>query len=104
MNYAGGDATDEWNTIHKAGTVEKFVGQPTGPVVVGPLSGAKTVAPPPPPKDDYPPHPDGDGDIPGVIGALFFMVKALIRMLLLTVFFTGNFVFTFDNNRNGTIR
>merc|ERR1719210_347818 len=46
----------------------------------------------------------GNGGIPGVLGAIIFLALNVVLMLLRTVFFTGNFVFTLDNNRKGTIR
>jgi len=38
------------------------------------------------------------------IGTVLFLLRAVLVMILKTVFFTGNFVFKLDNNRNGTIR
>merc|ERR1712178_506360 len=37
-------------------------------------------------------------------GAVIYLVKSIIVIALKTVFFTGNFKFTLDNNRKGTIR
>merc|ERR1740121_697512 len=46
MAYLGQDATDEWNMIHKAGTIEKNLVQPggNGPVLIGKLGGAAAPA------------------------------------------------------------
>jgi len=107
MAFAGKDCTDEWVCIHKPGTVEKnsFPGNPNGAVDKGPVSGAVvSVAPAGAPVDDELPPPEGDGGIPGPIGAILFLVKNLIVMLLKTVFFTGNFKFSLDGDRKGTIR
>jgi len=106
MAYAGKDASDEWNCIHKPGTVEKnmFPGNPNGPVEKGPVSGAAASAAPAAVIDDEKPPPDGNGGIPGPLGALIYLAFNLIIMLLKTIFFTGNLKFSFDNNRKGTIR
>jgi cytochrome b involved in lipid metabolism/aspartate oxidase len=104
----GADASDEWHGIHGA-DLSKFRAQekgPQGPIVLGNLIGGTVSAPPAGGDGDSGPTPDPEyGAIPiPVIGALLYMVKAIIEMILRTVFFTGNFVFKFDNNRNGTIR
>jgi len=124
MSYMGKDASVEWNTIHKPGTVEKFAGRADGPKIMGPIvgggGGGGGAAPPAataaaaPPVDEYPPPPDGDGGIPGIVGGLIFVILGMVRMLLSTIFFTSNFLFVvdgsgtirfkFDNHRNGTIR
>jgi len=104
MAYVGSDASDEWNTIHKPGTVDRMATTKDGPIILGPLKGGSGPVKPTGPVDDTPPPPDGDGGIPGMIGAVLFLIKAVIVMALKTVFFTGNFVFKFENNRNGTIR
>jgi len=108
MQYAGKDASEEWNMIHQPGTVEKnlaFV------VKKGKLAGAgagvaEAVV------DDTPPPPEGNGGIGGPIGAFVFLLVNLTKMLLKTVFFTHNFVFVVNgrpgfkltNNRLGTAR
>mmetsp|Transcript_46095 Transcript_46095/g.132023 ORF Transcript_46095/g.132023 Transcript_46095/m.132023 type:complete len:310 (+) Transcript_46095:1125-2054(+) len=57
-----------------------------------------------PPADDEDPAPSGNGGISGPIGALVFLGINIVKMLLRTVFLTGNFKFNLDNNRKGTIR
>jgi hypothetical protein len=39
-----------------------------------------------------------------IFGTLFFLVKSIGIVLAKSLFFTGNFVFKFENNRNGTVR
>jgi len=102
--YLGKDASEEWNIIHKAGTVEKMMATPTGPKLVGKLAGSRDLGPPPPPVDMESPPPEGDGGIPGLPGAIIFLALNVIRQVLKTVFFTGNFIFKIDGNRTGTIR
>merc|ERR1719499_1267760 len=92
MSYMGKDASVEWNTIHKPGTVEKFAGRADGPKIMGPIvgggGGGGGAAPPAataaaaPPVDEYPPPPDGDGGIPGIVGGLIFVILGMVRMLL----------------------
>jgi len=104
--YAGKDATDEWNCIHKPGTIEKnlFPANPNGPVDMGAVSGAAAAAAPAAVADDEKPPPDGNGGIPGILGAIIFLGLNIVLMLSRTVFFTGNVLFKLENNRNGTIR
>lgn len=114
MGYAGADASTEWNTIHKPGTVQKKAAEdPNGPIILGPCTG--TAAPAAGGGDpDCPicsfvapevPSPDnGNGGIPSIIGALIYMVLAIAKMLLKTIFFTGNAVVTVTGERTGTIR
>lgn len=102
--YGGKDASDEWNCIHKPGTIEKnlFPGNPNGPVDKGPCAGASAAAAPTGPIDDEAPAPTGNGGIGGPVGAVVFLVKNIVLMLLKTVFLTGNFKIA--NDRQGTIR
>mmetsp|Transcript_21063 Transcript_21063/g.58884 ORF Transcript_21063/g.58884 Transcript_21063/m.58884 type:complete len:383 (+) Transcript_21063:3-1151(+) len=104
--YGGKDASDDWNCIHKPGTIEKniFPGNPNGPVLQGPVSGAAVAAVAAAPADDDDPAPPGNGGIKGPLGAIIFLGINLVKMLLRTVFLTGNFQFKLDNNRKGTIR
>ena len=99
MAYLGKDATEEWVMIHKPGTVEKNMQHLKN---MGKVSGAAAVAPAGGAVDDSPPPPDGNGGIPGLIGAFLFLLWNIILMLLRTIFFTGNL--KLDNNRNGTMR
>jgi len=100
MAYLGKDATEEWVMIHKPGTVEKNMQHLKN---MGKVSGAAAAAAPAGGAvDDSPPPPDGDGGIPGIIGACLFLLWNVILMLLRTIFFTGNI--KLDNNRNGTMR
>ena len=100
--YLGKDATEEWVMIHKPGTVEKNAQHLK---MMGKVSGAAAaVAAPPAAGDDEAPPPDGNGGIPGIIGAVVFLLKSVMVMVLRTIFFTGNFKFTLDNNRKGTMR
>jgi len=103
MAYVGTDATDEWVMIHKPGTIEKNMQHLTkkGKVAGG---GASKASAAPAAVDDEKPPPEGDGGIPGVLGAIVFLVKNIILTVMRTVLFTGNLRFSFDNNRNGTIR
>jgi len=101
MSYAGKDATEEWNMIHKPGTVEKNLAHV---VKMGAVAGGTAPPPVAAAGSDDPEPIDGDGGIPGPIGAIVYMLKSIILMVMRTVFFTGNFVFTIDNNRKGTIR
>lgn len=103
MAYLGKDATDEWKMIHKPGTVEanlahvKKMGQ-----VSGAAKSAQEAAPSGPVDA---PCPAGDGGIPGVVGAIIFALLNLVRLIIPgRIFFTGNFKFSLDNNRHGTIR
>lgn len=100
--YAGKDATEEWQMIHKPGTIEKNMQHLTkkGKAEGGSVVAAKPAAA----VDDSPPPPQGNGGIPGFLGALIFMLKSIIVLALKTIFFTGNVKFGFDNNRTGTIR
>lgn len=103
MAYMGKDASEEWNMIHKPGTVEKNEG--ANVVKKGKVSGAAVTAKAVEgPVDDTPPPPEGNGGIPGPIGALVFLAKNLIIQIVRTIAFTHNWVFKLDNNRNGTIR
>eukprot|EP00928_Gymnodinium_smaydae_P038746 TRINITY_DN2664_c0_g2_i1.p1 TRINITY_DN2664_c0_g2~~TRINITY_DN2664_c0_g2_i1.p1 ORF type:complete len:1009 (+),score=201.31 TRINITY_DN2664_c0_g2_i1:106-3027(+) len=104
MAYVGTDASDEWNTIHKPGTVERMAKTQNGPIILGDLKGGGGPKPPPGPVDDSKPPPEGDGGIPGTLGATIFLAKAVIVNIAMTIMFTGNFVFKFENNRMGTIR
>jgi len=100
MAYLGKDATEEWVMIHKPGTVEKNMQHLKN---MGKVSGAAAAAAPAGGAvDDSPPPPDGNGGIPGVIGACIFLLWNVILMLARTIFFTGNV--KIDNNRNGTMR
>ena len=102
MAYLGKDATEEWVMIHKPGTVEKNVQHLK---MMGKVSGAAAaVSAAPAAGDDEKPPPDGNGGIPGFVGAVIFLLWNVLLMVLRTIFFTGNFKFTFDNNRKGTIR
>jgi len=104
--YMGKDASEEWNTIHKPGTVEKYATTDTGPKILGPVKGgggAVAAAPARKGREDPPPI-EGDGGIAGWPGAVLYLIKSIITMLLKTIFFTGNFIFEFDNERTGTIR
>jgi len=105
MAYLGQDASEEWNTIHKPNMIEANLSNPNGPVVKGKFAGG-SAAPPPVASggDDELPAPDGPGCMPGPVGALFYMVLNVLRLIMKTILFTGNFHFSFDNNRNGTIR
>mmetsp|Transcript_109686 Transcript_109686/g.274772 ORF Transcript_109686/g.274772 Transcript_109686/m.274772 type:complete len:309 (-) Transcript_109686:85-1011(-) len=72
---------------------------------MGAVSGVEpSQAKPGPPLDDDKPAPEGNGGIPGILGAIIFLAFNVVLMLLRTIFFTGNLVFKFENNRNGTIR
>jgi len=104
--FAGKDASDEWNCIHKPGTIEKnlFPGNPNGPVDKGAVSGVVNTAPAVPAGPIEPSAPEGNGGIPGPLGAIIFLALNIVKMLIRTIFFTGNLVFKFENNRNGTIR
>jgi cytochrome b involved in lipid metabolism len=108
MSLVGTDVSDEWHGIHGA-DLTKFRAQEKGaqgPIVKGNVIGGTGPAPPAGGDEEAGPTPDpeyGGIAIP-VIGPLIFMVKAVLVMILKTVFFTGNFVFKLDNNRNGTIR
>eukprot|EP00928_Gymnodinium_smaydae_P038749 TRINITY_DN2664_c0_g3_i3.p1 TRINITY_DN2664_c0_g3~~TRINITY_DN2664_c0_g3_i3.p1 ORF type:complete len:1003 (+),score=297.36 TRINITY_DN2664_c0_g3_i3:444-3011(+) len=104
MAYVGTDASDEWNTIHKPGTVEKMAKTQNGPIILGDLKGGAPVPKVAGPVDDSKPPPEGDGGIPGTLGATIFLVKAIMINIAMTIAFTGNFVFKFENNRMGTIR
>lgn len=114
MGYAGGDASTEWNTIHKPGTVEKKAKEdPNGPIILGPCIGggppAAAGGDPDCPICSYvapeDPAPDpGNGGIPSFPGALFFLIKAILTLTLKTVFYTGNLVVTVTGERTGTIR
>eukprot|EP00747_Dinoflagellata_sp_TGD_P115919 gnl/TRDRNA2_/TRDRNA2_172256_c1_seq1.p1 gnl/TRDRNA2_/TRDRNA2_172256_c1~~gnl/TRDRNA2_/TRDRNA2_172256_c1_seq1.p1 ORF type:complete len:361 (+),score=64.18 gnl/TRDRNA2_/TRDRNA2_172256_c1_seq1:70-1083(+) len=102
MAFVGTDATDEWVTIHKPGTIERF---PNNAIILGPLAGGGGAAAAPvaaAPAED--PPPEGDGGIPGWFGALVFWIKAIVVLAAKTVFFTGNLKFNFDSDRRGTIR
>ncbi|CAJ1373427.1 unnamed protein product [Effrenium voratum] len=101
MAYLGKDATEEWVMIHKPGTVEKNMQHLKK---MGKVSGAVAAAAPAAAVDDSPPPPDGDGGVPGFIGAVWFLLKNVMLMVMRTVFFTGNLKFSLDNNRNGTMR
>ena len=102
MAYVGKDATEEWVMIHKPGTVEKNVQHLK---MMGKVSGAAAaVAAAPAAGDDEKPPPDGNGGIPGIVGALIFLLWNVLLMVMRTIFFTGNLKFTLDNNRKGTIR
>jgi len=102
MNYAGQDASEEWNTIHKPGTVER-VGIGLGAVIKGKVQGG-SAAPPPVATGGYvePDSPDGYGKIPGPIGALIYLALNLLKQVACTALNTGNVVF--KNERLGTIR
>jgi succinate dehydrogenase/fumarate reductase flavoprotein subunit len=102
MGYAGKDASEEWNTIHRAGTVER-VGIGLGAKILGKIKGG-SAAPPPAAPVGYvePDAPDGHGLIPGPIGALIYMAFNLLRQIIKTAMNTGNV--TFNNERLGTIR
>jgi len=88
--YLGQDATEEWNMIHKPGTIEKnLVAEGgNGPWLVGKIGAGG----------------GGGGGAPGVLGAIVFTLLSVIKLTLKTVFFTGNFKFNVDGNRTGTIR
>jgi hypothetical protein len=102
MANLGKDATDEWKMIHKPGTVEKNLAHVTK---MGPVDGASAGAGPQAPVVDEPTAPEGDGGVPGIVGAVIYLVYNLIRLVIPGMIFTsGNFKFTLDNNRNGTIR
>merc|ERR1719210_2135759 len=69
--YMGKDASEEWNTIHKPGTVEKYATTDTGPKILGPVKGgggAVAAAPARKGREDPPPI-EGDGGIAGWPGA-----------------------------------
>lgn len=103
--FLGTDASEEWNGIHKPGTIEKYEPTPTGPKKVGKLAGGG--GGPAPVADagvQEKPRPTGDGGIAGWPGAAVFLVRAMVINLLATIFFTGNFVFSFNKERAGTIR
>lgn len=100
--YLGKDATEEWVMIHKPGTVEKNMQHLKK---MGKVSGTNATAPQAAAvEDDEAPPPDGDGGIKGILGALVFLLLNVLIQAAKTVFFTGNFKFTLDNNRKGTIR
>jgi len=101
MAYLGKDATEEWVMIHKPGTVEKNLQHVTKK---GKVSGASAAPVQAAAVDDEAPAPEGNGGIPGPVGAAIFLVKSVIVIAMKTVFFTGNFKFKLDNNRKGTIR
>lgn len=87
--------------IHKPGTVEKNMQHLKN---MGKLQGGSSAPAPVAPVDDEAPPPEGDGGIKGPLGATIFLLINLIKLVLKTVFFTGNLKFSLDNNRNGTIR
>jgi cytochrome b involved in lipid metabolism/succinate dehydrogenase/fumarate reductase flavoprotein subunit len=109
MSMVGTDVSDEWHGIHGA-DLSKFRAQEKGaqgPIVKGNvIGGAAPAAAAGGGDEDAGPTPDSEygGIAIPVIGPLIFLVKAVLVMILKTVFFTGNFVFKLDNNRNGTIR
>ncbi|CAK9005557.1 unnamed protein product [Durusdinium trenchii] len=104
MAYLGKDATEDWNMIHKRGTVEKNMQHLKN---MGKVSGAAAAAAPAGGGDDSPPPPDGNGGIPGIIGACIFLLWNVVKMLTFAgwsvgIFFTGNI--KLDNNRMGTMK
>jgi len=100
--FLGKDATEEWQMIHKPGTIEKNMQYL---VDKGKVSGVAAIAQAAPAAgDDDPPAKEGNGGIPGVLGALVFLLMNVLSITLKSVFFTGNFKFSLDNNRKGTIR
>jgi succinate dehydrogenase/fumarate reductase flavoprotein subunit/predicted heme/steroid binding protein len=74
MQYAGKDASEEWNTIHKPGTVQK-VGVKLGAKVLGKAAGGGS-APPPQQDTGYvePDSPDG-------YGALYDLPEAIAKRI-----------------------
>mmetsp|Transcript_162897 Transcript_162897/g.312888 ORF Transcript_162897/g.312888 Transcript_162897/m.312888 type:complete len:1014 (+) Transcript_162897:129-3170(+) len=105
MANAGTDASSDWNGIHKPGTVEKWLKIEGGPVLKGNFAGggAVTATADAEPEEEWL-IVDGDGKVPGIIGSSIYLVLNVARMLLRTVFGTGNFKFKLDNNRKGTIQ
>eukprot|EP00933_Yihiella_yeosuensis_P037531 TRINITY_DN31497_c0_g1_i1.p1 TRINITY_DN31497_c0_g1~~TRINITY_DN31497_c0_g1_i1.p1 ORF type:complete len:967 (-),score=281.29 TRINITY_DN31497_c0_g1_i1:158-3058(-) len=101
MMYLGKDATEEWNMIHKPGTVEKNLANVKQ---MGKVEGGSAAPPPAAAVDDDEPPPEGHGCMPGPLGALWYMLVNVLLTTLKTVLFTGNFKFSLDNNRKGTIR
>eukprot|EP00913_Durusdinium_trenchii_P030571 g28634.t1 len=74
---------------------------------MGKVSGAAAAAAPAGGGDDSPPPPDGNGGIPGIIGACIFLLWNVVKMLTFAgwsvgIFFTGNI--KLDNNRMGTMK
>mmetsp|Transcript_45262 Transcript_45262/g.105007 ORF Transcript_45262/g.105007 Transcript_45262/m.105007 type:complete len:1006 (+) Transcript_45262:88-3105(+) len=100
----GDDASEEWNMIHKPGTIEKYLGTASGPVDKGAVSGAAVSAAPAPTGPVSKPPPSGDGGVSGWPGAVIFLVLNILRQVMGTIFFTGNFVFSITGERTGTIR
>merc|ERR1719265_720432 len=101
---AGNDASTDWNDIHKPGTVEKWLKMDGGPKLVGEFDGAAPVAlANAEPAEDWLVI-EGEGKVPGIIGSAVYLVINLLRMLLRTIFWTGNFKFSLSNNRKGTIQ
>mmetsp|Transcript_72074 Transcript_72074/g.134769 ORF Transcript_72074/g.134769 Transcript_72074/m.134769 type:complete len:1008 (-) Transcript_72074:112-3135(-) len=101
----GDDASEEWNMIHKPGTIEKYLGTASGPVDKGAVSGAAAVAAPAaaagaPSK----PPPEGDGGVRGWPGAIIFLLINILKQVISTIFFTGNFDLSIKGERTGTIR
>jgi len=100
MAYVGKDATDEWKMIHKPGTVEKNMAHITKK---GKVSGAVQTAQATASGPEEAPCPEGDGGIPGIVGAVIFSLLNFVRLIIPgRIFFTNNI--KLDNNRTGTIR
>jgi len=103
--FIGTDASDEWNTIHKPGTVEKNEypqNNGNGPRFLDVLQGGGGGAAPAAPAEVSEPPPQGEGILGGYAGAFLYMAYNWIRLILKTVFFTGNF--KVEAERAGTVR
>mmetsp|Transcript_28923 Transcript_28923/g.67328 ORF Transcript_28923/g.67328 Transcript_28923/m.67328 type:complete len:1009 (-) Transcript_28923:278-3304(-) len=100
----GDDASEEWNMIHKPGTIEKYLGTASGPVDMGAVSGAAAAAPVAAAGAVSKPPPSGDGGVGGWPGAIIFLAINILKQVISTVFFTGNFEMSVKPERTGTIR
>jgi len=101
----GDDASEEWNMIHKPGTIEKYLGTASGPVDKGAVSGAAASAAPAAAAGAISkPPPSGDGGVGGWMGAILFLGINILKQVISTVFFTGNFAVSVKPERTGTIR
>ncbi len=101
LNLAGKDATEDFLSIHPAEVYRKhapylIIGSLEDKNKPGKAGGLNA------PLLDKAPEPEDEGDFPGIVGSVFYALRAVLTQIFATLFSIENF--KFSNDRTGLTR